>query len=125
MNLLEAITSNGRTMILPENDVKMNKIKVGQIYEVVTESFFDTGQHNPTHQVTHIPRGEYIEIRFPYKWHFRTTYGKYYHATASMINTHCKLIGQVYENVKMDNIAKLSDIIRLKLYNQPQKAREK
>jgi len=97
---------------------KISKIKVGQLYKVTGDNFITTGAHNTINRRVFFKKGEIIEIRFPYEWHFRTEDSSYFNATPETIVDNCEFIGTVYEPVRWDNIASLKDILKLRLYNK-------
>lgn len=43
-----------------------------QIWEVITDQFLTSGDNDHYKRPTKLSKGERIEIRFPYAWHFRT-----------------------------------------------------
>jgi len=92
------------------------EITQGQIWEVVTETFFTSGIDDKHRRPTKLAKGEKIEIRYPYAWHFRTEDGFYLHATPEMIIENCKLFGVIWEKVRWQNCAKLKEILSLRLY---------
>ena len=94
------------------------KIKVGQIWEVTTGRFLTSGRNNKYHRPIVIGKGEKIEIRYPYEWHFRAEDNSYFHASEIMIFENCKLIGIITESVRFRNKATLEEIIRLDLYKK-------
>ena len=94
------------------------KIEQGQIWEVVTDKFMTTGGNHSIGRPVNIRKGEKIEIRYPYAWHFRTEDNQYFHAIPSMIKDNCRCIGAVLPSVWSNNIAKLEEILRLKLYSK-------
>ena len=98
----------------------MKKIEQGQIWEIITENFFTSGEkereRNGNRQ-TKLKKGEKIEIRYPYAWHFRTTDNYYFHASSKMIINNCKLLGKIWGKIRFRNRAKLEEILRLRLYN--------
>lgn len=96
----------------------MRDIQVGQIWEVTTEYFLTSTKSRGTPRPVKILKGEKIEIRYPFAWHFRTEDNIYFHAEESMILHNCKLIGKIWPEVKTNNVAKLEEIIRLRLYDK-------
>ena len=94
------------------------KIRTGQIWEVVTDSFFTSGKDGKdTHKrPVKLAKGDKIEIRFPCAWHFRTEDGFYLHAEPEMIDANCSLIGDILGDIRMRNRANLEEILRLGLY---------
>jgi len=97
-------------------------IKVGQIWQVETDSFLTSGNDDRKNgRQLKINKFEKIEIRYPFAWHFRTVGNEYYHAYTDMILENYKLFGEVKPEIKDDNKANLEEILRLKLYNKKQK----
>lgn len=97
----------------------LNKIEVGQIWQVCTEDFWSSGEHQKIDGrkvAMNLKNGEYIEIRFPYDWHFRTVDDKYDHATEKEILKNCRLIGHIFENTRRANNKKLQSILSENLY---------
>ncbi len=94
------------------------KIEQGQIWEIITDNFLTSGDNDYYKRPTKLLRGEKIEIRYPYVWHFRTEDDFYFHATPEMILENCKLFGNVYHNVRFNNKANLDEILRLTLYEK-------
>lgn len=91
-------------------------IKVGQIWEVTSDDFATSGDKSKYKRPIKLAKGEKIEIRYPYEWHFRTEDKHYLHAEPDMILQNCKLIGEIIERVRSQNIASLEEILRLRLY---------
>lgn len=92
-------------------------ITQGQIYEVITDNFLTSGESNKYKMPLQLKKGDKIEIRYPYAWHFRTINNHYLHATPEMILENCKLFGVIWDKVKFNNKAQLEEIIRLRLYD--------
>jgi len=94
------------------------KITQGQIWEVVTDIFYGskTIQGYPRDSKFHIKKGEKIEIRYPYEWHYRTEDNMYMQSSSDYINQNCKIFGVVNPDVKSANKALLEEILRLELY---------
>ena len=97
------------------------EIKVGQIYEVVTENFLVDKDKKWFNRNVKLDLGEKIEIRFPFAWNFRTVDNNYFHATPEMIKLNCVLLGTIWENVRSGNEATLEEILRIKLYDRNRK----
>jgi hypothetical protein len=97
----------------------MTQIEQGQIWQVVTDEFWSSGN---SHLVSrregkiNLKKDEYIEIRYPYEWHFRTIDNEYFHAYPVEILKHCRLIGTIKEDVRFSNKKSLLEIINDKLY---------
>lgn len=94
------------------------KIEQGQIWEVITDSFFTTGKFNEVKRPVNLLKGEKIELRFPYAWHFRTEDNKYFHATEEMIKGNCICVGEIWEKVKWYNRISLFNILKFHLYDE-------
>lgn len=95
-----------------------NKIEVGQIYEVVTDSFLSSGRSNDYKRPVKLKKGEKIEIRYPFEWHFRTEDRIYLHCDPNVILENCELHGVILEHVSFNNKASLEEILRLRLYDR-------
>lgn len=94
-------------------------IEVGQIWQVVTDDFWSTGEGyriKNRYVKTLLERDEYIEIRYPYEWHFRTIDNEYLHAYPLDILKNCRLIGKIKDDVRFENKLSLLQIINDKLY---------
>ena len=93
-------------------------IEVGQIWLVVTDGFtttkskrkFKIGEMD-RNAIVKLNRWEYVEIRYPHEWHFRTIDNEYFHATPEMILNNCILIGEVLETVRFENKKSLIEIL--------------
>lgn len=96
----------------------MREIKQGQIWEVVTDNFLTSGDKEHYNRQTKIKKGEKIEIRYPYAWHFRCEDNHYFHADESVIFENCRLYGVIWSNVQFANKARLDEILRLNLFDR-------
>lgn len=98
-----------------------NKIEVGQIWQVVTNNFWsskvDNNKINGRKISYNFKRDEYIEIRYPSEWHFRTIDNIYAHAYPTEILKHCRYIGKINENTRFENKKKLQEILDENLYS--------
>jgi hypothetical protein len=100
----------------------MNKQKVatGQIWQVTTDEFKTSGKHSRKGYMdrqTILNRTEYIEIRYPYEWHFRTCNdNQYFHCTEEMLLENAVLIGIINPDINFANKHKLKEIIINGLY---------
>jgi hypothetical protein len=101
------------------------KIEVGQIWEVVSDCFFTSDKKSEYNRPIKLAKGEKIEIRFPYEWHFRTEDNFYFHAFPEMIFENCKPFGVIMPDVRFNNKANLEEILRLKLYHEAKAYGEK
>ena len=95
-----------------------NKIAVGQIWEVTTETFLTSGDSSKYKRPIKLSKGEKIEIRYPYDWHFRTEDDHYLHAREDHISQNAKLYGIIWEKVRFNNNAKLKEILDLRLFDK-------
>ncbi len=93
------------------------QITQGQIWEVTTDSFLTSGKNDHHKRPTKLAKGEKIEIRYPYAWHFRTEDAIYLHAEPEVILQNCKLFGVIWERVRSNNKASLLEILDLNLYD--------
>lgn len=98
--------------------MKNRKIEVGQLWEVKSDNFLvnlhasgATGGRKVL-----LRRGEIIEVRFPFAWHFRTQDNIYMQAPEPEFREHCKFYGVIWSEVRFNNVAELKDILRLKLF---------
>jgi hypothetical protein len=98
------------------------KIEVGQIYQV-EKNFLTSYKDSHTERPVQIQKGEKIEIRYPYKWHFRTEDNEYYHAEPMVIKNNCILLGTITEKVRFANKLKLAEILSLGAYSTPSEKR--
>ena len=98
------------------------KFCVGQIWEVESESFFAKTEIKKGDQKRalyfHIPKGEKIEIRYPFQWNYRTECNYYVNSTEKYILDNCKLFATVKEEIKSTNLANLEEILRLRLFDK-------
>lgn len=98
--------------------MKSEKIEQGQIWEVLTEKFFvNSTKETFENRKVILGKGEKIEIRYPFAWHFRTIDNIYFQADEDVILKNCKLVGNIWQNVKFKNLARLEDILNLGLYD--------
>ena len=94
------------------------EIKVGQIWKV-KDSHFRTTKSDPKRipRVVLLNKGEFIEIRYPYEWHFRTADNKYYHAKPETFYKHAEHVATIYEEVRFGNRVELADILKHQLFH--------
>jgi hypothetical protein len=96
-------------------------IEVGQIWQVCSSDFWttdDCGNLKMEGRKARIclNRDEYIEIRYPFAWHFRTLDNQYFHAETIEILKKCRYIGKINEKVRFANKTELQEILDEKLY---------
>jgi hypothetical protein len=100
------------------------KIEVGQIWQVIDEEFWSS-ELDRKYRVAELGNRqvrikfnqyEYIEIRYPFGWHFRTVDNIYTHAHPQDILKHCRYYGTIFEDVRQANKKDLKDILKEKLY---------
>lgn len=101
----------------------MEEIKVGQIWQVITDDFFAFDNHwvkekDKIERPLKLFKNEYIEIRYAFEWNFRTYDNRYMNAKPEEILKNCKLIGEVKADIRFQNLADLKDILRLNLYDK-------
>lgn len=100
------------------------EIKVGQIWQVIDNDFWSSdkdkyfvskefGNRETRIKLHH---GEFIEIRFPFEWHFRTVDNIYLHAFPQEILKHCRLYGNINQEVEFANNKDLKQILDKGLY---------
>jgi len=103
---------------------KKIEVEVGQIWIVESDNMYADfhlpPKYNPAKRkaLIHIKRGEKIEIRHPYAWHFRTEDNVYAHCDEDVLLKCCILFGTVRQDVAWSNKANLEEILRLDLYNR-------
>ena len=101
-------------------------IEVGQIFEVTSDDFYASknlerislGNFGGREAKFYLKKGEKIEIRFPFKWNYRTEDNIYFHSDNDYILSKCKLFGIVDEKIRSSNNASLEEILRLNLYRK-------
>jgi hypothetical protein len=100
-------------------------IQVGQIWQVATNDFWSSKKSDkvytgdkktPRKAIVNLDRDEFIEIRYPFAWHFRTVDGIYLHADPVEIMKNCRLFGTICEDIRFGNRHKLQQILDEKLY---------
>jgi hypothetical protein len=91
------------------------KIEQGYILEV-KKSFLTSCGDSHTKRPVQIQKGEKIEIRYPYQWHFRTEDNEYYHAKPEVLEKNCEPFGIILEEVRWHNKASLSQILEVHAY---------
>jgi len=102
--------------------INTEEIKVGQIWIVETDVFKGSKDCNSSlrdvKEIHTLKKGERIEIRYPYEWHYRTEDNIYLNSSDEDIKKNCVLLGDIDEKVRTGNKAKLEEILRLNLYTQ-------
>lgn len=115
------LESDLKQLLKSKNNNIVN-IKVGQIWIVRTKDFKGTEKfkNNSRKGLTtyFLEKGEHIEIRYPYNWHYRTEDNIYMHSTDFDIKKHCVLLGEIDYKVRMNNKATLEEILKLELYTK-------
>lgn len=96
----------------------MEKVNVGEIWKVTGKGMVTEFGENKGSRAVVLNVGEFIEIRYPYEWHYRTDTDEYFCSTEDVLLENCKLHGVVWSNVKSGNRCKLSDIMNLQLYDK-------
>lgn len=94
------------------------KIEVGQIWKVTSDTFFTSGEKNKFERPVNILKDEFIEIRYPYEWHFRTYDNHYFHAKPEMIHQNCILHGVIWRKVRFANNCDLKIILDKELFDK-------
>ena len=93
------------------------KIEQGVILEVKNDFVANpTSCHIIGDRKVIIEKGEKIEIRYPYAWHFRTIDDYYFQADEDVLMENCVYLGEIWEKVRFSNLAKLQQILDLKLF---------
>lgn len=102
----------------------------GQIWKIITDNFYDSGEMESYRTDTliknKIKKGTFIEIRYPYAWHWRANYsfkenggsGSYGHSTAKSIVGNCILFGRVQSEVSWLNSFSINEILEKELYEK-------
>ena len=95
-------------------------IEVGQIW-IITDNGFTVqtkekcnclcGHIHDRAVTKELPKNTYIEIRYPFAWHFRTEKGEYYHALPELILDKCKFVGKIKDNIRFKNNHDLQEIL--------------
>lgn len=94
-------------------------IEVGMLIKV-DKGFWTSGDKN-SHgfkSKIFIPKGEILEIRYPYQWHFRTQSNYYDHASAEVLVKNCSFFGAVKSDIRFENKHSLSEILEQELYHK-------
>lgn len=103
------------------------EISVGQIWKVVKKGFTveckeahtcSCGHEHDRTIIKEIPRNSFIEIRYPFKWHFRTEKNTYHHKTEEEIINKCILFANIDEQTRWCNNHDLKEILEQKLYSE-------
>ena len=86
----------------------------------VKKAFWTSGEKlNYGVPVKHkIKKGEIIEIRYPYAWHFRTEQNIYEHAKEEVLFNNCVFYGQIYSEIRFENKLELTEILEKELYHK-------
>ena len=92
------------------------KIEQGYILNVKNPFLTSCGDSD-TKRPVQIQKGEKIEVRYPYEWHFRTEDNEYYHAEPKVLEENCDILGIVLKEVQWQNKANLAQILELHLYS--------
>lgn len=97
------------------------KIEVGQIFQVCTSFAGNMGDKKDDKkriikQQLMLKKDEFVEIRYPFEWHFRTIDNVYLQASAKDILKNCKYIGKIEETTRRKNKVELLEILVKKLY---------
>ncbi len=93
-------------------------IETGQIFEVKKDMLGKPTCNRAGDRKVVIKKGEKIEIRYPYAWHYRTVDNFYFQTDEKELLKKCKLFGIIWGNVKFGNRAKLKDILEIRLYDK-------
>jgi len=72
--------------------MKNKSVEVGQIWEVITDNFYGSKDITdyPRKAKFKIEKGEKIEIRFPFAWHYRTADDMYLQSDEPYLLENCK-----------------------------------
>ena len=83
---------------------------------VMTEKFGDSDCK--VYEESYIKKGSFIEFRFECNFHFRDEEDDYYEIDPSIVAVKCVPFAKIDEVVKWNNVLKLSEILKQKLYKQ-------
>ena len=86
----------------------------------VDRGFWTSGheKHGGFKSKVFIPKGEILEIRYPYAWHFRTQSNHYDHASAEVLIKNCSFFGEVKDGIRFANKHDLKQILEQELYHK-------
>ena len=95
-----------------------NDVHQGQLWYVQSQFLAERGISSDKRRVV-VESGEVIYIQNPYAWHFRTLSGDYLVAPENIITDNCKLLGEVFSNVKFQaSMPPLAYILHYHLYDE-------
>lgn len=95
-------------------------ISVGMLLKV-ERGFWTSGKDRKLKEFAakcYIPKGEIIEIRYPYEWHFRTQSNHYDHVSPDVLCKKCSFFGVVKDDIRFGNKHDLRQIIEQNLYHE-------
>jgi len=100
--------------------MKVKKVSVGQIYKVEKE-FFTSGKQGTRGETGRtvkslISKDEFIEIRYPFDWHFRTVSNEYFHVEEEELLNNCSFFAKIDESVRFSNTKELKEILDKNLF---------
>jgi len=91
------------------------EIQVGQLL-IVDKSFWSSGHKTKSGRKTKMlyAKGDILEIRYPYNWHFRDEFNNYDHASEKTLRNKCSFYGKIKSNVSFENEKTLKLILENK-----------
>lgn len=94
-----------------------NRIGVGQLF-IVDKPFWTTGEDSGKRLTkSKFVKGDIIEIRYPYEWHFRDEQQEYHHAKTVTLTKNCTFYGKIHEEIRFGNKHNLKEILEQKLFH--------
>ena len=64
----------------------------------------------------YVTRGEVIEIRYPYAWHFRNNCNTYAQAPEDILRQNCSFFGVINPDIRFENRLSLNEILSGRYY---------
>lgn len=92
-------------------------IEVGQLF-IADQSFWTSGETKDRGSLIKrkIFKGDILEIRYPYAWHFRTVENWYDHVDEKTLIKYCTFYGTIDSDVQFSNKHDLKQILDEKLF---------
>lgn len=96
------------------------RIETGQLF-IVDRGFWTSGNEKDGgfKCKRFMPKGEVLEIRYPYAWHFRTSNNTYDHVDPKILKSKCSFFGVIHNDIRFNNKHKLKEILEENLYHSP------
>lgn len=95
------------------------KIEQGQIWKVETPmivNYDPIGKSEIGKRKILLEKGEMIEIRYPFAWHFRTEDNVYFQADEVNILKNCSFFGTIKDDICSMNRHSLKQILEMELF---------